>query len=93
VLLCSSLGAAWVSGNHLIRVIRRSAEALPAGDIEEIPRGLAPGCRSCAARMPPGAGPADRSLSPREDDVDVTVRERDRVRPFLVLHGDAGHGA
>jgi hypothetical protein len=36
VLLCSSLGAAWVSGNHLIRVIRWSAEALPAGDIEEI---------------------------------------------------------
>jgi hypothetical protein len=31
--------------------------------------------------------------APREDDVDVTVRERDRVRPFLVLHGDAGHGA
>ena len=37
--------------------------------------------------MLPGAGPADRSLSPREDDFDVTVRERDRVRPFLVLHG------
>jgi len=36
VLLCSSLGPAWVSGNHLIRVIRWSAEALPAGDIEEI---------------------------------------------------------
>jgi hypothetical protein len=36
VLLCSSLGAAWVSGNHLIRVIRWPAEALPAGDIEEI---------------------------------------------------------
>jgi hypothetical protein len=36
VLLCSSLGATWVSGNHLIHVIRWSAEALLAGDIEEI---------------------------------------------------------
>jgi hypothetical protein len=27
VLLCSSLEAAWVSGNHLIRVIRWSAQA------------------------------------------------------------------
>jgi hypothetical protein len=36
VLLWFSLGAAWVSGNHLIRVIRWFAEALLAGDIEEI---------------------------------------------------------
>jgi hypothetical protein len=27
VLLCSSLGPAWVSGNHLIRVIQWSTEA------------------------------------------------------------------
>jgi hypothetical protein len=36
VLLWFSLGAAWVSGNHLIRVIRWFAEALLTGDIEEI---------------------------------------------------------
>jgi hypothetical protein len=68
VLLCSSLGAAWVSGNHLIRVIRWSAEALPAGDIEEIFRVCAygPGYQRPVWHCSLRAAPGDRLLSDAE---------------------------